>query len=76
MMPTAKRALVKLSRRHTWKRMCAWNLKRQCSVAPERYVPGGGEQLPGWAAVCTATPTQQRTMVNPLDLIHSPSTDK
>ena len=53
-MPTAKRALVQLGRRHTWKRMHAWNLKRQCSVAPERCVPGGGEQLPGWVAVCTA----------------------
>ena len=41
-MPTDKRVLVQLSRRHTWK------LKRQYnnSIAPERYVPGGGEQLP------------------------------
>ena len=53
-MPTAKRALVQLSRRHAWKRTHTWNLKRQCSVAPERYMPGGGEQLPGWVAVCTA----------------------
>ena len=47
-MPTAKRVRVQLSRRHTW------NLKGGYSIAPERYVPGGGEQLPGWVAVCTA----------------------
>ena len=48
-MPTAKGVLVQLSRRHTW------NLKGGYSIAPEWYVPGGGEQLPGWVVVCTAT---------------------
>ena len=54
-MPTAERVLVQLSRRHTWKRICTWNLKGGYSIAPERYVPGGGEQLPGWVVSCTAT---------------------
>ena len=48
-MPTAKRVLVQLSCRHTW------NLKGEYSIAPERYVPGWGEQLPGWGVVCAAT---------------------
>ena len=48
-MPTTKRVLVQLSRRH------AWNLRGEYFIAPARYVPGGGESLPGWVVVCTTT---------------------
>ena len=73
-MPTAKRVLVQLSRRHTW------NLKGEYSIAPERIVPGGCEQLPGLGCgrgrglnlvPCPPTPNTKRKLIS-----QQPSTKK
>ena len=56
MLPTASFAPVQIDSRRVFRKRT--ELQRQSSkeiIAPERYVPGGGEQLPGWVVSCTAT---------------------